>query len=297
MPKILISMLTLLFMGLSPLLAATYTDAVGRQVSVPDRPQRIISLVPSVTEILFAIDADRQLVAVTDYCTYPDEARLLPSIGSYADPGLENILSHQPDLVIATSAMNSPALIAQLEQLDIPVYVIEAHSVPQTLETIRNLGQLTGQRDQADALARNIDSRIRAIRRQVPPDSRPSILAAIVLQPLTVAGPDTFIDNLIDIAGGRNVVPKGPSRYPTWNFEALLMANPDFILLSPHPGQPDINNFFAPWTQLTAVANGQIVQLNADWLYRPGPRMILGIEALAKTLHPDLTIETTDQNQ
>jgi len=295
MPKILLSIVMMLTMGLPPAMATTYTDAVGREVSVPDRPQRIVSLVPSVTEILFAIGADQQLAAVTDFCTYPAEARKLPSVGSYADPGLENILAHRPDLVIATAAMNSPALIAQLEKLDIPVYVIEAHSVPQTLATIRAIGQLTGHITQAEALARDIASRIRRIQQQVPDDHRPSILACILLQPLTVAGPDTFINNLIEIAGGRNVVPAGPSRYPTWNFEALLMADPDFILLSPHPGQPDIQNFFAPWTQLKAVANQRIVQIDADWLYRPGPRMILGIEALAKILYPDLKIETPDE--
>ena len=281
----------LLMLSVTPLRAATFVDAVGRQVEVPDPPERIVSLVPSVTEILFAIQADRQIVAVTDYCTYPPQATLLPSVGSYADPSLENILSYQPDLVIASAAMNSPALIAQLDNLGIATFVIEAHSVAQTLTTIRSIGRLTGHQARADDLATDIDQRIQAIRQQVPQNQSPTILACIVLQPLTVAGPDTFINNLIEIAGGRNIVPSGPARYPTWNFEALLLANPDFILLSPHPGQPDSSRFFAPWAQLKAVTEQHIIKINGDWLYRPGPRMILGIEALAKTLHPEMKID------
>ncbi len=291
MQQILLTFCLLLMVTASPLRAATVVDAVGRQVKIPDSPAHIVSLVPSVTEILFAIQADRQIVAVTDYCTYPPQAALLPSVGSYADPGLENILRYQPDLVIASAAMNSPALIAQLDNLGIATFVIEAHSVVQTLTTIRSIGRLTGHQPQADALAADIDQRIQAIRQQIPQDYSPTILPCIVLQPLTVAGPDTFINDLIEIAGGRNVVPAGPARYPTWNFEALLLANPDFILLSPHPGQPDSNRFFAPWNQLKAVTEQHIISINADWLYRPGPRMILGIEALAKTLHPELKID------
>lgn len=293
MLKHLLALLLLLLTSTTPLSAATVTDDVDRQVEVPDQPQRIISLAPSVTEILFAIEAGHLLTAVTDYSTYPEEARSLPSVGSYADPGLENILSYQPELVIATASMNSPNLIHQLEKLGIPVYVINATSVEETLATISTIGQLSRHEAQAEALRNDIESRIDRIQQVTRQQDHPGVLAAIVLQPLMVAGPDTFVNSIITIAGGHNVVSEGPSRYPTWNFEALLQANPDFILLSPHPGQPGINSFFAPWQQLTAVAKQQIIEINADWLYRPGPRMILGIEALAKTLHPNLDIDAT----
>ena len=112
-----------------------------------------------------------------------------------------------------------------------------------------------------------------------------------MLQPLTVAGPDTFIADIIKLAGGINVVPKGPSRYPTWNTEALLTVNPETIIVSTYPGQPTPKHFFDHWPQLQAVRTQQIIEINADWLHRPGPRMILGIEALAKALHPSISIE------
>ncbi len=291
MLKSLLPILLLLLTSAMPLSAATFTDELHRQVEVPDHPQRIISLAPSVTEILFAIDAGNLLVAVTDYSSYPEQAKSLPSVGSYADPGLENILSYQPDLVIATASMNSPNLIHQLEKLGIAVYVMNALSVEETLTTISTLGQLSRHEQQAEQLCNDIESRIARVKQVTSKQEPVTVLAAIVLQPLMVAGPNTFVNSIIKIAGGRNVVDDGPSRYPTWNFEALLEANPDFILLSPHPGQPSTTSFFAPWPQLTAVARNQIIEINADWLYRPGPRMILGIEALAKTLHPDLATD------
>ena len=296
MLKTLLHILLLLLVSGTPLSAATFTDAIQRQVIVPNHPQRIISLAPSVTEILFAIDAGERLVAVTDYSYYPVEAQLLPSVGSYSDPGLENILSYKPDLVIATASMNSPNLIHQLEKLDIPVYVMNPMSVEDTLTTITTLGQLSGHEAQAESLRNDIETRIDRIQQVTNQRETVTVLAAIVLQPLMVAGPKTFVNSIINIAGGCNVVGDGPSRYPTWNFEALLAANPDFILLSPHPGQPSVSSFFAPWKQLTAVTRQQIVEINADWLYRPGPRMILGIEALAKTLHPDLVIDETSDS-
>ncbi len=293
MLKQLLPILLLLLTSAMPLCAATFSDALNRQIEVPDQPQRIISLAPSVTEILFAIDAGDLLVAVTDYSYYPEQAKMLPSVGSYADPGLENILSYEPDLVIATASMNSPNLIHQLEKLGIAVYVMNALSVEETLETMTILGQLSRHEEQAEQLRNDIENRINHIKQVTDQKEPVTVLAAIVLQPLMVAGPQTFVNSIIRIAGGRNVVADGPSRYPTWNFEALLDSDPEFILLSPHPGQPSVTSFFSPWKQLTAVSRKQIIEINADWLYRPGPRMILGIEALAKTLHPDLVIDAT----
>jgi iron complex transport system substrate-binding protein len=112
-----------------------------------------------------------------------------------------------------------------------------------------------------------------------------------MLQPLTVAGPETFGDDIMRIAGGLNVVPTGPSRYPTWNSEALLTIDPEVIIVSTYPGQPDPEQFFARWPLLQAVKNQRIVHIEADWIHRPGPRIILGIEALAKALHPDIRID------
>ena len=274
-----------------PASGADFTDALKRKISLPQTPQRIVSLVPSVTEILFKLDLKKRIVAVTDFCTYPVAAQKLPSVGGYVDPSLESILLHKPDLVIAAADMNRPALIRRLELLKIPVYIVYPRTVEETLTTIRNIGQITGEKLAGERLANLIVSRIQKIQLQISKLRKPTTLECVMLQPLTVAGPDTFIDDIIRISGGRNVVPKGPSRYPTWNTEALLTTNPETIIVSAYPGQPNPQHFFDSWSQLQAVRHKRIIRVNADWIHRPGPRMILGIEALAKGLHPDIKID------
>jgi iron complex transport system substrate-binding protein len=268
--------------------AAVFEDAIGRQVAVPDTPQRIVSLVPSVTETLFALGVESRLVAVTDYCTWPEAAKKLPSIGSYADPGLETIISQRPDLVIAAADMNSRALIDKLSQLGIAVYVSHPDSLESALATISIIGTLTNSSAKAEQLLADMRGKIETLQKLLAEQQRISLVPCIMLQPLTVAGPDTLINDLIEAAGGRNIVEPGLSRYPTWNTESLLLADPQVIILPLHPGQEDPEAFFSQWPQLQAVRNERIIQIEADWLYRPGPRLVLGIEALAKALHPEL---------
>jgi len=268
---------------------ADFTDAVNRQVSLPHPPKRIVSLVPSVTEILFKLGLEKHIVAVTDFCTYPEAALKLPKVGNYADPSLESILLHKPDLIIAAADMNRPALVRRLELLKIPVYVIYPQTVAETLKTIQNLGNITGAEKQSKELVNFIKMKIQRIQQKISNSKRPTTLECVLLQPLTVAGQDTFVADIIAIAGGQNVVPKGPSRYPTWNTEALLTIDPETIIVSTYPGQPDPNHYFDAWPQLQAVRNQRIINIDADWIHRPGPRMILGIEALAKALHPGIS--------
>lgn len=273
------------------LFAVDFTDALNRKISIPTPPQRIVSLVPSVTETLFKLGLENRIVAVTDYCTYPEAARKLPKVGGYADPSLESILIHQPDLVIAAADMNRPALIRQLELMQIPVYVIHPQTVAETLETIQKISRITGMEQKGEQLVDAIKLRIQKVQRQIANHTPLTTIECVMLQPLTVAGPDTFINDIINIAGGKNAVPKGPSRYPTWNTEALLTVNPEAIIVSTYPGQPTPKDYFENWPQLQAVKNRHIISIKADWIHRPGPRMILGIEALAKALHPDISID------
>ncbi|MCK5914450.1 MAG: ABC transporter substrate-binding protein, partial [Desulfuromusa sp.] len=233
---------------------------------------------------------EKHIVAVTDFCTYPEAALNLPKVGNYADPSLESILIHKPDLVIAAADMNRPALVRRLELMKIPVYVIHPQTVETTLKTIQNIGHITGAEKQARQLVESIRTRIKRVQQKIADFKQPKTLACVMLQPLTVAGPNTFVADIIDIAGGQNVVTKGPSRYPTWNTEALLSIDPEAIIVSTYPGQPAPKHYFDHWPQLQAVRNQQIIQIEADWLHRPGPRMILGIEALAKALHPGISI-------
>lgn len=275
----------------APLSAATFTDAVGRQVVVTEPPRRIISLVPSVTEVLFALGAEEQLVAVTDACTYPDAATSLPNVGQYAEPSLEQILLQRPDLVFASADMNRPDQIKRLESLNIPVFVVYPTTVQETLDAIRAIGQVTGYSHTAGMLIEDFSRRLLRIEQQLEQRPRVSALVCVMLQPLVVAGPDTIVGDILRYAGAANPVPLSNSNYPTWNMEALLRIDPEVIIVSAHPGQPAPTAVFDQWPQLQAVREQRIIETVADWIHRPGPRMILGIEALAKALHPDIDIE------
>lgn len=275
----------------SPLAAATFSDALGRQVDLSESPQRIVSLSPNVTEILFALRAEDKLVAVTDACTYPEAATKLPNIGQYADPSVEQILLTRPDLVIATADMNRPQLVKRLEKFGIPVYVIYPRSVADTLDTILALGEITGHTEQSAALVDNFKVRLKRIVLKTTDQPPVAALICVMLEPLVVAGPQTIVGDILSYVGGVNPVPETGGSYPTWNLEALLRLDPEVIVISAHPGQPDPLRWLADWPQLQAVRQQRVYDIEADWLHRPAPRMILGIEALAKALHPDIDFE------
>lgn len=289
--KVLVLIALLIVSAPFSVLGKSFDDALGRKVELSQAPERIISLVPAVTEILFKLDLQDRLVAATDYCDYPEAAKQLPKVGQYSRPSIESILLYKPDLVIASAGMNRPSLVKRLESFNIPVYIVYPQDIAETLQTISSIGEINGRQDKAAIVVADIQTRVDRIGKKLKQVEKPEALAFIMLQPLTVAGPDTFIDDIIDLTGGKNVAPPGPSRYPTWNSEALLAFDPEVIIVSSHPGQPEPLEFFQQWPQLQAVKNNRIVQIEADLLHRPGPRMILGIEEMGKALHPDINFD------
>ncbi|MGE4578272.1 MAG: ABC transporter substrate-binding protein [Desulfuromonadales bacterium] len=270
----------------SPAVSATWTDAVGRTVQVPDHPQRLVSLVPSLTEILFALNLGDRLVGATQFCTYPPAAAQVPRVGNYMQPSLEAIVASKPDLVFASADMAAPALVAQLDKIGIATFVVAPRDLDSTIATIRTIGSVLEETATADRLARGMEEAFCRIRAATENRPRPRVLLAIMVNPLTVAGPNTLGHHLIETARGINVVPNGPGRYPTWSMEAVLAADPDVIIVSPNPGEANPAAHFAAWPQLRAVRENRVITIpDPDWVYRPGPRLILGLEAIARALH------------
>ena len=269
----------------SILMAATWTDAMQRKVELPDDPQRIVSLVPSVTEILFALGLEERIVGVTNFCNYPEQARSKPQMGDYAAPGLETILLQRPDLVFVSADSATPAGLAKMERLGLAVYVVYPKGLRETLDMIRALGQVTGEIEAGKRLAQRLSDTLKEVSAAIDGRKRPSVLFCVMAQPLTVAGPETLVGDLIQAAGGDNVVPAGLNRYPTWSHEALLVADPEVIIVSPHPGTPNPIDLFAEWKELSAVSSQRVVSVNPDWVHRPGPRLPLGLSELAEAFH------------
>ena len=265
--------------------AAEWTDALGRRVHVPEQPQRIVSLVPGVTEMLFALGLEDRVTAVTRFCTYPPAARNKPKVGDYANPSVEAIVALGPDLVFGSADMTSPSLVAKLESLGLPVYVVYPRSLADTIETLRRVGRVIGAGSAGDRVADELQAQVDRVRAAVADRPRPRALLCVMVRPLVVAGPSTLADDLLRIAGAENVVPPGAGRYPTWGMEAMLAVDPTVILVSPHPGESDPGRVFAPWPELAAVRNDRVHTVQSDWVHRPGPRLGLGLESLAKAIH------------
>jgi iron complex transport system substrate-binding protein len=246
-----------------------------------------VSLVPSVTEILFALGLGGRVVGVTDWCTNPPEAASKPKIGKYAEPSLEAVVAQAPDLVVASADSTKPAFVARLEAAGLPVYVVYPKSLAETARTMRDLGRVTGASREGEKLAADLEDAVR--RAAGPPSSagrRPRVLLCVSLRPLMVAGPKTLAGDLIRAVGAENVVPAGAANYPTWGMEAVLEKDPDVIVVSPLPGDPDPAQVFGPGRELRAVSGGRVVAVEADWLQRPGPRLSLGLGALSRAAWP-----------
>lgn len=272
----------------------TITDGLGREVQLESAAQRVVSLAPSNTEILFALGAGDKVIGRDEVSDYPEAAFALPTVGGWSGFSAEAIVALEPDLVLA-SEINTPELVAELEKLGLTVYYL---SNPKTLEdlyvNIEIVATLTG-RDPTK-LTDSLKARVTAVDEKIAPLSyHPSVFYEIDAtdpsKPYT-AGPGTFIDLLITRAGGQNVVSLAgiTEAYPTISLEQLVIAPPDIILLGDALYGQSAETVAARqgWDALKAVIDGKIFAFDDNLVSRPGPRLVDGLEALAKLLHPEV---------
>lgn len=272
----------------------TFTDALGRQVALAGAPARIVSLAPSITESLFAIGAGPQVVGVTSFCNFPPEADALPEVGGFSATtiSVEAIVDLTPDLVIAGSASQEP-VVAALEQLGIPVLVFDPTSFEEVYANLGQLGYLTGNVAGADTAVAAMRARVQAVAdvvAQVPAEERPTVFWEVFDEPLMTAGPNTFIGQMIDLAGATSIFADATEDYPQVSAEALVARNPDVILGPSSHGDkltPELVAARPGWSELKAVQDGRIYLLDGDTTSRPGPRLADALEELARTLYPE----------
>lgn len=273
----------------------TITDALGRQVTLDGAPERIVSLAPSVTEILFAVGAGPQVVGVTKYCTYPPEADALPEIGGFSTKSisLEAIVGLQPDLVVAGTASQQP-IVEQLEQLGLPVVVLAPQSIEEVYANIAQAGYLTGHAEQGAAVVDQMRGRIEAVAVKVaslPAEARPTVFWEVTDEPLMTVGPETFIGQLIDLVGATNSFADATEDYPQVNAETVLARDPQVILGPDSQGMQlslEAIRQRPGWADLRAVRDDRVYLLDGDIVSRPGPRLAEAAEALAAALYPEI---------
>lgn len=263
--------------------AAEMTDAVGRRVTVPAKPRRVVSLAPNITEMLFALGAGEQVAGVTDYCDYPPEAAGLPRVGGFVNPSLETVLALRPDLVIATADGNRPADVLQLERLGLPVFVIDTRSMSEVLAAVRTIGTLVGRESEAADLAAALAAGHSRVLEAAASGPAPRAVFLVGWSPMVAAGPGTFIDSLMKDAGATNALAGSPVRYPLLGLESLLALDPDVIIVNAADARGDIS--WPPgWERLRAARTGAVRRLEDDRVLRPGPRIVEGLELMVEML-------------
>ncbi len=246
-------------------------------------PQRIVSLTPSNTEILFAIGLGPRVVGDTTYCDYPPAARKLPKVGDY-QTSIEKVIALRPDLVVADSLLNHTA-IAQLKRLHIPLYTFHADSLSQLYAGITGLGRVTGRVAAAQSLVHRMKADMARIAAIVGKEHfRPKVLYIVQINPLWVAGPDTITNELIGLAGGINVAANSSPGYHPYSPELVVADNPDVIIVS----NRDVGQVQRPgWEGIRAIKDHAVCGINSDIISRTGPRLVIALRQLARLLHPN----------
>ncbi|HEY3314691.1 MAG TPA: cobalamin-binding protein [Bacillota bacterium] len=270
--------------------ATAVADDAGRQVELKGRPERIISMAPSNAEILFALGLGDRVVGVSNYDNYPAEAGKREKVGDALSPNFEKMVALQPDLVLAVGTAQSE-IVKKLEGYKINVFILNANKVKDAMADIRLVGRITGTSGKAGQLAEAMEKRLAGVEVQVasvPADKRPTVFWVLDRMLYTV-GPGSFIDDLITLAGGRNIAADAKQDYPQFNLEALIARDPDVIIV-PLIDRTLLDQLKAMkgWDKLKAVKTGRVYTVDPDIVSRPGPRIVDGVQTVAKLLHPDV---------
>jgi iron complex transport system substrate-binding protein len=268
---------------------STITDQLGRTVTVPPDPARIVALAPSITEIVFALNQQHRLVGVTQYSDYPPQARSLPKVGSYVHLNLEKIAALKPDLCIAVKDGNPIAVIRRMEALKIPVYAVDPRDFSAIGTTLTEIGGLLNAATRAAELNAEMTARIERVRTRVAgTKARPRVFFQIGVSPIVAPGTNNLMHELIEMAGGINTT-AGPVPYPRINREQILTLAPEVVIITSMARLKTfegVKKEWQRWTDLPAVRTGRIHLVNADLFHRATPRLVEGLEQLAELIHP-----------
>lgn len=267
-----------------------FKDEVGREVVLPFPPRRIVSLAPNITEILFRLGLDEEIVGVSLHCNYPERAKSKAQVGSYISLDFERITSLKPDLIIATGAGNTRDMVDRLEKLGFKTYTIFPKKFDDILQSIGHIGQVVNREKEAREIVGGMEKRKQRVVGFTQGLPRPKIFIQIGDAPIVTVGKGSFADDLIRIAGGENIAGREKEMYPRFGMEEILKRSPEIIVISsmnPKADYPKILNEWSRWKTLPAVKNGRLHLIDSDLLDRPSPRIIDGLEELAKILHPE----------
>jgi iron complex transport system substrate-binding protein len=264
------------------------TDDAGRRVSFPARVDRVISLAPNLTEIVFAIGAGDRLVGRTSYCNYPAEATAVAEVGDTLHPSLERIISLKPQLVLISTASQLEVFTQQLQSQNIAVFVTDPHDLNGVFRSIEQIGLMLDHKEEAALLVQKLRERANAVEEAVKQKPPVRVFYQVSAEPLYTAGHDAFVTDLMRRAGAVSVTANVPGAWPRYSNESALAAQPEAIVLPTGGSMGEGNSTVTEALRRSPAAlAGRVYKINDDHLARPGPRAIDGLEAMARAFHPE----------
>lgn len=262
----------------------TVRDDTGQLLRLKQPPQRIVSLAPHATELLFAAGAGQRIVGAAEYSDYPEAARRIPRVGG-ALLDLEAIAALRPDLIVAWADGNPPAQLQRLKQLGIPIYLSAPRRLDDIPAALERLGQLLDTHHVAQASATQYRSELQRLRKAYSGRKKVRVFYQVWDEPLLTLNGAHIISDALATCGGENIFAKLPALTPTVSIENILQANPDAIVTSDQDGQrPARLDAWRRWPRLDAVRNNRLFFVHGDWIDRPAPRILLGVAELCGLL-------------
>jgi ABC-type Fe3+-hydroxamate transport system substrate-binding protein len=278
--------LVLLFAAVAAQASRVITDETGRTVTVPDHPHRVVCLVPSITDTVFALGSGDDVVAVSDYTTHPPAALKKPSIGGLVKPSIETILSFHPDLVLGTSIPGATETAAQLQNVGVPVYLVDPHGLSGILRSVGSVGDALNRVPQAAALNASLNQRIEAVRARSAGKQAPKVLVPVWYDPIITIGKNAFISQLVETAGAKSVTDDLLPDWPEVSMETVVTRAPEALVLI-RGGKISIEMLQKRpgWSSLPAIQSGKVYYVDTG-IQEPSPVAIDALEELAREFHP-----------
>jgi iron complex transport system substrate-binding protein len=270
------------------------TDEVGRAVRIPQPVRRIVSLAPSLTETVYALGLQDKLVGDTDYCDYPADAAKKHKVGGAINPNMEEVAALKPDVVLVVKSLNRLETVRALEQIGIPVYSTDPHTVKDVVASMKKLSRVLGAQEAGDTLKERLESRLTAVRKKLNGLPERRVMFVVWTEPLISVGKKTFIADVLEQAGATSVV-ESKQDWPKFSLEEAVRLQPEYLVFASNHSEAVENDVKAlalkpGWSAMEAVRSHKLAVIS-DAINRPGPRIVEAVEELARQLHPEVFAE------
>lgn len=274
----------------APSISVTYTDATGREVRLKKVPQKVISLAPNITEMIYLIGAEDKLIARSQACDYPPAVFAKEEVTTYPAIDREQLKSLGADMLLATKELFGPDAIASIEEVGLPVYLQTYDSLSMVFDAIRTLGKMLEVEAQSNHVADSLDAILAKVVKSTEPEIKYGTIILVSADPLIVVGGKGFLHEMIQKAGGKNSLGDLDQAYAKATVESILAAQPEYIILPSKKDQAyaDLISLYPALINTPADKSKQVYIVDPDLFYRPGPRMLDGLLELTGILHSTL---------